>query len=305
MGYAVIKRFAVITLAISLIWLSFSPVILAQSADRVGKHFDRVVVVVLENEGTRQAMADPYFAELAKQGAWFSNYYALAHPSFPNYLALVAGNTFGVDDDHRPPPIKSPNITDGLEAKGLSWKAYAENYPGGCFLGSAAGAGKLTPTATPTELYVRKHVPLLAFAAIQSHPNRCARIVNADHFMKDVRSGNLPNYSFYTPNMFNDGHDTSIGAASRWLSGFLANVRAARGMERTLLVVTWDEGAGKDFKSNKVLALLLGDVVNPGRYNDEASHFSLLRTIEDNFGLSPMSRGDRDADPLPEKVWRD
>jgi hypothetical protein len=104
--------------------------------------------------------------------------------------------------------------------------------------------------------------------------------------------------------MFNDGHDTSLDVASKWLSGFLARVRAARGMQRTLIAVTFDEGAGSDFKSNKVLLLLLGDVVTPGQYKEELTHYSLLRTIEDNFGIEPLARGDRDADPLPAKVWR-
>jgi acid phosphatase len=75
-------------------------------------------------------------------------------------------------------------------------------------------------------------------------------------------------------------------------------------MERTLIVITWDEGAGKDFKSNKVLTLLFGDVVNPGQYRNEVNHYSLLRTIEDNFGLEPVASGDREADPLPDAVWR-
>jgi hypothetical protein len=147
-------------------------------------------------------------------------------------------------------------------------------------------------------------VPFLSFASIQQDPQRCSHVVNAETFMSDVRSDALPNYSFYTPNMFNNGHDTSIEVASRWLDGFLARLRAARRMQRTLIVITWDEGGGKDFKSNKVLTILLGDVIKPGQYKDEVSHYSLLRTIEDNFGLDPLASGDREADPLPEAIWR-
>ena len=279
-------------------------VLTAQSARPAGKYFDRVIIVVLENEGTRDALQNSVFAQLSAQAAWFSNYYSIMHPSFPNYLALVGGSTFNRTDDHRPPPLNGATIADRLEAKGLTWRAYAEDYPGRCFLGSGAGAGKLTPKAAPTELFARKHVPFLSFASIQQSPQRCARVVNAISFMDDVRSGKLPNYSFYTPNMFNNGHDTSIDYSSRWLSGFLAKLRAAKGMERTVIVVTWDEGAGKDFKSNKVLTLLLGGVVNPGQYKNEVSHYSLLRTIEDNFGLEPLASGDREADPLPDAIWR-
>jgi hypothetical protein len=50
--------------------------------------------------------------------------------------------------------------------------------------------------------------------------------------------------------------------------------------------------------------MLLGPQINPGRYNDDVTHYSLLRTIENNFGLEPMNSGDRAAKSLPVKVWR-
>ena len=274
----------------------------AGSSAPVGKHFDHVVIVVMENEGTDQALADPYISSLTRKGAWFSRYYAITHPSFPNYLAIVAGSTFGMDSDHWPRPFKGATIADRLEARNLTWKSYAEDYPGRCYLGSGAGAGRITPTAAPTELYARKHVPLLAFASIQNDPARCARVVGAGQFMRDARAGKLPHYSFYTPNMFNDGHDTSLEASSKWLQGFVRALDATVAMhQRTLLVITWDEGGNRD---NKVLTLLLGNVVKPGKYSTPLTHFSLLRTIEENFGLSTVGAGDKRASAFPENVWR-
>src|ERR1700674_68943 len=297
--------FAMVTVcAASLSWLSAPLSVQAhsQSAKPVGKHFDQVVIVVMENEGTDQALADPDIASLSGRSAWFSHYYAITHPSFPNYLAIVAGSTFGLDSDHRPPPLKGATIADRLEEKNLTWKSYAEDYPGGCFLGSAAGAGRLTPTAAPTELYARKHVPLLAFASIQNDPARCAHVVGAGQFMRDARAGKLPNYSFYTPNMFTDGHDTSLGASSNWLKGFIGSLESTLAMhQRTLLVITWDEGGNRD---NRVLTLLLGPVMNPGKYPATLTHYSLLRTIEENFGLSTVGAGDKKASPFPEDLWR-
>ncbi len=284
-------------------WLSFSSSLRAQAPTaRVGKHFDRVVIVVLENEGTDQALTDPYIVSLSRRAAWFPRYYAITHPSFPNYLAIVAGTTFGIHSDHRPPPIKAATIVDRLEAKNLTWKSYAEDFPGGCYLGSGAGSGKLTPTAAPRELYAKKHVPLLAFASIENDAARCGRVVNASHFMRDARAGKLPSYSFYTPNMFNDGHDTSLEASSKWLQGFMRALDATIAMhQRTLVVITWDEGPNRD---NRVLTLLLGNVVNPGKYSTTLTHYSLLRTIEDNFGLGTVGAGDRRASLFPEGVWR-
>lgn len=293
-----------IVCALTLDWMSPPSSMHAQaaSAKPVGKHFDQVVIVMMENAGTDQALADAYISSLSRKAAWFSHYYAITHPSFPNYLAIVAGSTFGLDSDHRPPPLKGATIVDRLEEKNLTWKSYAEDYPGGCFLGSAAGAGRLTPTAAPTELYARKHVPLLAFASIQNDPARCAHVVGAGQFMRDARAGKLPNYSFYTPNMFNDGHDTSLGASSNWLKGFIGSLESTLAMhQRTLLVITWDEGGNRD---NRVLTLLLGPVMNPGKYPATLTHYSLLRTIEENFGLSTVGAGDKKASPFPEDLWR-
>jgi acid phosphatase len=273
---------------------------------RTGEHFDRVVIVVMENVGAKQALADVRIAALARQGAWFSNYRALAHPSLPNYLAMVGGSIFGVVADHRRIPIDAPSIADRLESKGLTWKAYAEDYPGHCFLEEGAGEGRVTPQAAPTKLYAKKHVPLLMFKSIQGNPARCARVVNAREFMRDARTGRLPNYSFYSPNMFNDGHDTSFERASLWLSNFVRSLQGTLGMhQRTLLVVTWDEGGESDGEHNRVLTLLLGDVVVPGRYDERLNHYSLLRAIDDNFGLEPLADGDRHAPRLPARIWRD
>ena len=287
---------------------SLAPLALAQPTSVVppiGKYFDHVVIVVLENQGTREALADPNIASLAKSGAWFSNYHGLAHPSLPNYLAIVAGSTFGLERDHVAAPLKAPSIVDRLEQKGLTWKSYAEDYPGRCFLHSEAGEVHLTPQAKATTIYVKRHVPLLEFASIQNDPARCARVVNAREFMRDARAGHLPTYSFYTPNVWNDGHDTSLATSSAWLVNFVQAFRGTAGMhQRTLLVVTWDEGGEEDYHHNQILTIFLGDVVTPGRYDSNLTHYSLLRAIEDNFGLEPLADGDRHAAAIPTRVWR-
>jgi Phosphoesterase family. len=276
-------------------------------AREAGRHFDHIVIVLLENQGLHQALSDPYIVSLTKREAWFSNYHGVAHPSYPNYLALVSGSTFGFQSDSQPPPLPGPTVVDRLEAQHLTWKSYAENYPGKCFIGSSAGGGYFTSLmhGLYSHLYTRKHVPLLSFASIQLNPSRCAHVVDANEFIRDVRSGSLPNYSFYTPNMRHDGHDTSLGAASAWLKRFLNQLRNEPILhQRTLIVVTWDEGEGQDARDNRVLTVLLGDAVVPGEYGARLTHYSLLRTIEDNFGLGSVGAGDRSASPFPATLWR-
>ena len=96
----------------------------------------RIFVVVLENEDASVALQQPFLASLAASGALLRNYHAVSHPSQPNYIAMVAGDAYGIDYD-TPVTIDVAHLGDLLDAHGLSWKVYAEDYPGGCFLGSS------------------------------------------------------------------------------------------------------------------------------------------------------------------------
>jgi hypothetical protein len=272
-------------------------------ADRGGSHFDHVVIVVMENQGASQALSDANIASIVKQAAWFSNYHAVSHPSLPNSLALVAGSTYGVTRDYVDTSIKRLSIISRLEQKGLTWKAYAEDYQGRC-LKSDAGKS-VTPNAKAAASSTMRRVPFLSFAAVQNSPVRCGRVVNASQFMTDARAGKLPNYSFYSPNIVGVGSHTPAERSAVWLKQFVGSLQGTGAMDqRTLLMIVWDEGRGDDMRSNRALAMLLGPMITQGRYSARLTHYSLLRTIEDNFGLLPVADGDATASPVPEEVWR-
>ena len=291
------------TTVLSCGFLGFTISLAAQpgDGDGGGSHFDHVVIVVMENQGTSQPLSDANIASLVKQAAWFSNYHAVSHPSLPNSLALVAGSTYGVTRDQVDTSIKRPSIVNRLEQKGLSWKAYTEDYEARC---SRADADKsVMPKASAAALSTMRRVPFLSFAAVQNSPVRCGRVVNASEFMSDARTGKLPNYSFYSPSI-SVGPRTSERSAA-WLKQFVGSLQGTGAMDqRTLLMIVWDEGKGDDMRSNRALAMLLGPMVARGRYSARLTHYSLLRTIEDNFGLLPVADGDATASPVPEEVWR-
>ncbi len=249
-----------------------------------GRFFDRVFIVVLENTWFARAARTPFHQYLASRGALFTNYYAVTHPSYPNYLAMVAGSTLGVLDNAQR-DLDATSLVDLLESAGVSWKVYAENLPSPCFLGASS----------PDGLYVRKHEPYISFRSIQGSPARCARIVNADQLPADLAEDALPQYSLYVPNVRHDGHDTRIGETDAWLRRFLTpllqNPRFVRG---TLLVITFDEDSG--FWTNRIYTAFLGDMVQPGVTNESRhDHYSLLRLIEDNFGVGTLHREDSGA----------
>jgi Phosphoesterase family len=256
--------------------------------------FKRVMIVVLENANYDEAIKQPFLASLTRRGASLTQFSGVAHPSQPNYIALISGSTHGVSTDQNV-ITDARNVGDLLEAKGLRWKVYAEGYPGNCFLGAEADG------------YVRKHLPFLSFKNIQSNPTRCMRIVDASELSRDIRAGTLPEYSLYIPDLRNDGHDTGVSHADQWLSATFGPLLQERRFSKDLLlIVTFDEAkSSQSFpSSNYVLTVLLGDSVEPGTRSDEAyNHYSLLRLVEDEFGLGSLGKNDAHA-PAITGIWR-
>ena len=250
----------------------------------------KVMIIILENTDYEAALGSPYLASLAGKGALLSNYHAVGHPSQPNYIALIAGDTLAVRNNN-PANLDARQVGDLLADAGKTWAVYAEEYPGHCFLEESSGR------------YVRKHVPFLSFRSVQQDPALCARIRNAAALDADLAAGALPDFSLYVPNLVNDGHDRGVARADTWLAeAFGPRIADPNFMKDLLLVITFDESSKSG--DNRVLTLLLGDPVRPGAVSDRRyDHYSLLRTIEQGFGLGSLGRRDEKAEPIS-GVWR-
>ncbi|KAJ3300981.1 hypothetical protein HDU76_005929 [Blyttiomyces sp. JEL0837] len=206
--------------------------------------FNNVMTIVFENEGNSDVMNDPYFgSNLTSRGYYLSNMNGVWHPSQPNYLAMISGSTKWVLADYDV-NLDGNTIVDLLEAKGLTWKSYQEDYEGVC------------NTASRIKDYARKHNPFISFKNIQQNPARCANIVNSAQLDVDAANNALPNYMFFTPNLKNDGHDTNIPTASAWLQAFLEPKLADPAYADTLFIVTFDES--KWYIGNSIYTVLLG-----------------------------------------------
>lgn len=255
--------------------------------------FKRVFMVILENEDSESAESQPFMARLAREGAFIKNYNHVARPSQPNYIALVSGETHGVtSNDNYDLPVR--HIGDLLEAKGMTWKSYAEGFPGNCSLVKQAGA------------YVRKHEPFISFKNIQNNSARCANIVEAGELDRDIQNGKLADYSLYIPDLNNDGHDTGIEFADRWLSNRFAPLLAdPKFMKDTLFVVTFDESETGPFNSStRIYNAFYGDSVIAGSsVNYPYDHYSMLRTIEEAFHLGTLGLKDELAHPIG-GIWK-
>ena len=259
------------------------------AAPKTGRYFDRVIFVLFENTNYSSAIKQPYFKELADNGVNFSNFYALTHPSQGNYIALTSGDLNGVTSDGTY-NIDVENIADLLESKGLTWKVYAEDYPGNCFKGSSSGG------------YARKHNPFISYLNIQKNSTRCANIVNANQFDTDAAKGTLPNYVFYIPNENNDGHDTGVAYADKWYrQKFSPYISNAQFMENTIVVSTFDESAGGS--KNQIYTSIVGPMVRSGDNSQRFTIPSLLRLVEENWNLGDLGKQDRTANPI-QGIWQ-
>jgi len=237
----------------------------------------------MENEETTDVIgnsAAPYINGLATANALATQYYAVSHPSLPNYVALAGGSTFGITDDCTTRFINAGNLADQIEAGGKTWRAYLEGMPSACFVGDAYP-------------YMQKHNPWIYFNDIRTNASRCAGdVVPYTQLSTDLASGNVPNFVWITPNMCNDMHDCSIGTGDTWLSQQVpAILNSAAYRNGGVLFITWDEGnsyAGccTDATGGRVATIVMSPLGKTAfQSSTPETHYSLLRTIEDAWSL--------------------
>jgi hypothetical protein len=234
--------------------------------------FDHIVVVVEENHsfGQIDGSSDaPYLNSLAHSGALFTDSHAVEHPSEPNYLALFAGSTFGLTSDACPRTFSGPNLGSALIAAKLSFTGYSESLPSVGFTGCAAG-GILDPS------YARKHNPWVNISDVPATSNQ-----PFSNFPSDFTK--LPTVAFVVPDQQHDMHSGSVTSGDTWLQSNIGSYAQWALTHKSLLIVTFDED--DNGSSNQIWTLLYGANVNPGRYSTAITHYSVLRTIEADYGL--------------------
>lgn len=244
-----------------------------------------IFIIVEENQTYSDIIGNPqapYINSLISKYALATNYYAVAHPSLPNYLALTSGSTDGIDSDCNPPSagcvVNVPNIADQIEASGRSWKEYAESMPSNCYSYNSGN-------------YATKHNPFVYYADIIHNQSLCnSHVVPFTELLSDLSSINsTPNYAFITPNLCNDMHNCSISVGDSWLAKYVPAILQSKAFltKPSLLAITWDEG---NSTNNHVATILAGSAIkNDYQSNLSFTHYSLLHTIEYVWGLNPLT----------------
>ncbi len=256
----------------------------------------RIFLIVLENREYDEVVdnpAAPFLNALARRETLATYYHAVAHPSLPNYLALLGGSTFGIDDNCTGCRARGDNLALQLSRAGISWRAYMGGMPRPCFRGAESGR------------YVKRHNPFMYFPSVAGS-RLCRQVVPARRLDRDLRRRALPRFGWLSPDLCDNGHDCGLAAADRYLARLVPRIRRQLGPRGTL-IVTFDEGSsdaaccGRASGGGHVLTV----IAEPGepaghRSGWGYSHYSLLAGLERRFGL-PRLRQARQSRALP--VW--
>lgn len=229
---------------------------------------------------------------MASKGITLTNYWAVAHPSEPNYVSSAAGDQFAMDnDDFHQIPANVSTVADLLDTKKISWGEYQEHSPYPGFQGY-----NYSNQETYANDYVRKHNPLVIFDSVASNASRLTQIKNFTNLWDDIKDNKLPQWAFITPNMTDDAHDTNITFASTWERGFIEELESHSDFwKESLILLTFDETEHYPI-SNRIFSILLGGAIPKdlvGTVDDTFyTHYSTLATVEANWGLPSLGRWD-------------
>ena len=348
-----LARAAIVALAAAALPLGFCGQAGAKRVPRV-KH---VFVIVLENENAATTFSKhtdaPFLAKrLRRRGAFVRNYYATGHESLDNYISMVSGQAPNIQTQADcmgyteftpglptsggqytgqgcvyPPGVIT--VANQLEDSGFTWKGYMEDMNAKAPPGHetrcrhpAIGSQDDTQDAEVGDQYAARHNPFVYFHSIIDFPTCRRHDVDFSHLKKDLRHRRTtPNYSFITPNLCHDGHDSpcvtgqpgGLKTANRWLKHKSRRIlRSPAFKHRGLLIVTFDEaediGSAADSSAccneqpgpntpspgglnpgpggGRVGAVMVSPCIKRKTVTKKPyNHYSMLRSIERNFGL--------------------
>jgi phosphatidylinositol-3-phosphatase len=295
---------------------------------------------------------------LRAKGALLKNYYSIGHHSLDNYIAEISGQApdpstqadcqvytaFTATGNAMPPdnqmpgdgcvyPAASLTVGNQLTSAGRTWAAYMQdmgNNPtrdnttatsqGPACGHPVVGLDDPTQKATKTDEYATRHEGFMYFESVIDDQTYCEQhILSFQPLRKDLsKISTTPNFSWVTPNLCNDGHDSpcangdagGLKQIDKFLKLWVPRILASPAYKRNgLLVITFDEGTttkaccgevsgvsashpnvtepGQTGPGGGIVgAVLLSPFIKPGTVSKvNYNHYSLLRSIEDLFGL--------------------
>jgi phospholipase C len=254
---------------------------------------DKVLVIVEENRSVQDADAHmPFLMSQARSYGTATNFYAVRHPSLPNYLVLAGGSTFGVADDGDPNehPLEGPSLFGQLVAAGRTAKTYADAMPINC-------------ARENHETYAARHNPWTYFddsaerAACEQF-DVPAGSPTAGALVNDLTAGNLPTFALLVPDICHDGHDCSAATTDEWLQSWLPMIENGPDFRsnRLAIVVTWDED--DEHSGNRIPMIVIHPSLKKQQVTKRLDHYGLSASIARIGGVTPLRDADKGTDVL-------
>ncbi len=285
----------------------------SQAADGVPA-FSHVFVIVGENTSLSQLTmknATYQLGQIKPNSAWLTDYWGISHYSTSNYVAMTSGQFLPCHQaDEKPATCNQnvPNVFGQLTDAGISWKAWNESMPQGCYLVDAgenrtgnAYRVKHNPAAYYQDIAGSDFSGTTgdSFCAQHDVPMGTTAPNDKSSFESMLAAGtNVPRFNYIVPNMCEDGHDNckpegnTIKQFDDFLQREVPKIMDSPAWDaNSVIFVVYDEGQdggpGKavHFAGGHVPFAVIGDLVHNAQYADFENHYNLLRTIEDGFGL--------------------
>jgi phosphatidylinositol-3-phosphatase len=233
------------------------------------------------------------------------------HPSELNYIWLESGSnlTLTTDDppakNHRP---ETDHLVTLLDKAGVSWKAYVEEISGNdCPL-------------TDSGKYVARHVPMLFFDDVTgsndaNSANCKAHVRPYGELAGDLTADKVARYNFITPNLCDDMHGLTvqcgttnfneIGAGDAWLKAEIPKIMASNAYKNNgVIFILWDEGDESlisKASDGPIPLIVLSPKAKAGYASQtKLTHSSMLRSVQEIFGVTPLLRDAQNATDLGE-----
>ena len=285
--------------------------------------FGHVFVPIGENVEITQLNASnaPYIIGTIKpESAWLTGYFAVAHPSQPNYVAMTSGTytSCGDADPSAACDLNVNNLFQQLDATGVSWKTWAESMPLACSLGNAGAESSLN-------VYYVRHNPAVYYTYLvtggTTPTSECTSNVipagttgpnDISVFNAALSSGNVPRFNYVVPNGCEDGHDgdcpTNGGNRITNFDSFLSReiplIRSSSAYGSDgVIFITYDEGTTGRGVGGDVMFAVISPLVEVNQYGGWFDHYGFLRTMEDGFGVSGYLGNATTATPI-NMIWK-
>ncbi len=206
-------------------------------------------------------------------------------------MMLATGQLLTDNDSETPAtfPVSVNNAVREVLANGKTWKAYAESLP---YVGYTGG---------DTGNYAVRHVPMAYLTDVQDSATGKLDLVPFTQFATDLASGQLPNYSFITPNLCDDAHNCALSVADAWLQTNIAPLLASSPFKDDgVLIITFDESGNDDTNGGgRVATVIVSPRFSKPGYQSSTLYFhqSALRLMLEGLGITTSLPGDAATAP--------